>query len=95
MKAHEIIDLGEKLGLPFNIKDNFPDNIDKDYVVFNGSNGQRFSIDGNDDDDKIYRDFGIALIQYGMRLKAMHINSVLSITGDSTNLPYHLTENGK
>lgn len=87
MKAYEIIDLGEKLGLPFNIKDNFSDNIEKDYVVFNGSNGQRFSIDGKLTDDEILRAFGAALVQYGMRLKTMHLNSIISITGDSTELP--------
>ena len=87
MDAHEIIKLGTKLGLPFNLNSNFEDQLAKDYVVFNGSNGQRFSINGKDDDDTIYRAFGTALVQYGMRLKAMDINSVMSITGDHTNLP--------
>lgn len=90
MKTEEIIKLGTALGLPFNRDDNFPDALERDYVVFNGCNGQRFSIDGKDSDEEIYNDFGVALIQYGMRLKVMHLNSVLSITGDHTNLPQHL-----
>lgn len=90
MTTEEIIKLGVALGLPFNRDDNFPDNLKKNYVVFNGCNAQRFSIDGKDSDEEIYNDFGVALIQYGMRLKAMHINTVLSITGDHTELPQHL-----
>lgn len=90
MKTKEIIELGTKLGLPFNRKDNFEDKLDSDYVVFNGSNGQRFAIDGKWDDNQIYRCLGAALIQYGMRLKVIDINRVMSITSDTTQLPIWL-----
>jgi len=82
MKKNEIIELGTKLGLPFNENDNFPDMLAKDQVVFNGCNGQRFRIDGKWSDDKIYAEFGEALILYGRRLQKMDISRVLSVTGD-------------
>lgn len=90
MKKDEIIKLGRTLGLQFNEKDNFPDMLEKDIVVFNGCNGQRFLIDGKLNDEQIYREFGAALILYGMRLKAMDINRVMSITSDTTQLPIML-----
>ena len=82
MTKDEIIELGVKLGLPFNEKDNFPDMLKKNIVVFNGCNGQRFLINGSWDDNKIYKEFGEALILYGRRLQKMDINRVLSIAGD-------------
>lgn len=91
MDAHEIIKLGTKLGLPFKLDSNFEYQLAEDYVVFDGSNGQRFAIDGKLTDDEIYRCLGAALIQYGMRLKVMDIERVMSITGDTTQLPINLS----
>jgi hypothetical protein len=82
MKKDEIIKLGTSLGLPFNEKDNYPDMLAKDQVVFNGCNGQRFRIDGALSDKEIYEAFGSALILYGRRLQKMDIHNALSITGD-------------
>ena len=82
MKKEEIIELGTKLGLPFNEKTNFPDLLAKDYVVFDGCNGQRFGIDGKWDDERIYEELGQALILYGKRQLKLEINRLLSITGD-------------
>lgn len=82
MKKEEIIELGTKLGLPFNEKTNYQDLLEKDYVVFDGCNGQRFGIDGKWSDERIYEEIGNALIFYGRRLQKMDINRVLSITGD-------------
>jgi len=82
MTADEIFDLGGKLGLPFNRKDNFEDQLAKNIVVFNGCNGQRFLIDGKLDDDEILAAFGKALILYGKRLMKLEIHRTLSITGD-------------
>lgn len=91
MNSDEIIELGTKLGLPFKLETNFYGRIENNFVVFNGCNGQRFSFNGNKlSDDEILNEMGKALILYGMRLKAMNINNVLSIGHDSTELPIHL-----
>lgn len=82
MTKDKIIELGTKLGLPFNEKDNYPDMLAKNQVVFNGCNGQRFRIDGNWTDEEILTEFGKALILYGRRLQKMDIHRALSITGD-------------
>ena len=93
MNSNEIIELGTTLGLLFNRKDNYEESIENNFVVFNGCNGQRFGFDGNKlSDDEILKEMGKALIVYGMRLKAMDINSVLSIGGDNTDLPIHLQD---
>lgn len=89
MTKDEIVKLGMDLGLLFTEYDNFPSQLEKNIVVFNGCNGQRFLIDGERTDFEIYRAFGKALILYGMRLKVMDINSTLSITSDTTELPMH------
>lgn len=90
MKTDTIIKLGMALGLPFNRKDNFEHQLAKNIVVFNGANNQRFLIDGSNKTAKIHRDLGIALIQMGMRLKAIHMENVMSTTSDTTDLPYWL-----
>jgi hypothetical protein len=83
MKKEQIIELGTKLGLPFNIHTNYPFMLEKDYVVFDGCNGQRFSIDGQKEtDDEIYKNLGKFLILMGKRQKCLEISKVLSITGD-------------
>lgn len=80
MKNEDIIELGTKLGLPFNEKDNYKDLLSKDIVVFNGCNNQRFVFDGRKDtDDEIYTKMGNALREMGRREKCMEINRVLSI----------------
>jgi hypothetical protein len=82
MTKDNIIELGTKLGLPFSEKTNFPDFLAKNWVVFDGINGQRFMIQGDWSDDRIYEELGKALILYGRRLQKMDINNALSITGD-------------
>lgn len=82
MKSKEIIKLGKKLGLKFNPETNFKDQIDKDFVVFDGANGQRFGIDGKLSKDEILEELGDALITYGKRLKCVEISRVLSINSD-------------
>jgi hypothetical protein len=82
MKKTEIIELGTKLGLPFNEETNFPDLLAKDYVVFDGCNGQRFGIDGKKSDDEIYEELGKALILYGKRQLKLELHRLISITGD-------------
>lgn len=80
MTKEQIIELGTKLGIPFNEKDNYPHMLDKDFVVFNGVNNQRFAFDGRKlTDDEVYKEMGKALIEMGERKKCMEINRVLSI----------------
>ena len=80
MTKNEIVELGTRLGLPFNEKDNYKDFLAKDFVVFNGCNNQRFAFDGRKStDDEIYREMGNALREMGAREKCMEINNVLSI----------------
>lgn len=83
MKKNEIIKLGIRLGLSYNEKINFPDLLSKDFVVFDGCNGQRFSVDGkNLTDDEIYADMGKFLKLIGRREKCLEISRVLSINSD-------------
>ena len=94
MKASTIVNLGTNMGLNFNRSDNYDDQYNKDIVVFNGANNQRFLIDGNLTTAEIHRELGKALVLMGMRLKAMHIESIMSIMSDTTELPYQLQDNG-
>ena len=82
MKKNEIIKLGIRLGLSYNEKTNFPDLLSKDFVVFDGCNGQRFLIESNWSDDKIYEAIGESLILFGKRLKSLELHRVISITDD-------------
>lgn len=82
MTNAEIIKLGTTLGLKFNEKDNFPDMLAKNNVVFNGINGQRFRFEGSWTDDEILEEMGKALILMGERKKKMEIDRVLSIMSD-------------
>jgi hypothetical protein len=82
MTKNKVIELGEIMGLSFNEQTNFPDQLKKGIVVFDGINGQRFLIDSNWTDKEIYETLGASLILYGKRLQKMEINRVLSITGD-------------
>jgi hypothetical protein len=86
MKNREIIDLGTKLGLPFKVETNYPSQLNKNIVIFDGCNGQRFLIDGDWDDDRIYQAMGNSLILMGRRQKAMQIHKVLSITNDNEDV---------
>lgn len=79
MTNKEIIHLGTTLGLKFNEKDNFPDLLIKNYVVFNGANAQRCGINGNHTDDEILQEFGVHLRTMGHIEKCLEIQQVLSI----------------
>lgn len=87
MTTKDIIKLGTGLGLPFDRDDNFPEMLANDTVVFNGSNGQRFLIDGRLPDKDVLRKLGNSLILYGARLKCMEFDRVMSINGDSLDIP--------
>ena len=82
MITKEIITLGTTLGLNFNEKDNFPHMLERNEVVFNGINGQRFRFVGEDSDNEILEGMGRALILMGERKKKMEINRALSIMSD-------------
>lgn len=79
MQTNEIISLGTKLGLPFDLKTQFDSNLIKNFVVFDGANGERYSISGEWTDDEILEAFGNHLIEYGKKLKCMEIKQVLSV----------------
>lgn len=82
MTTKEIIKLGTKLGLPFSEKTNFPDYLAKNWVVFDGCNGQRFMIQGEWSDEKILEELGKALILYGRRQMKLDLHELISITSD-------------
>jgi len=86
MTSDEIIKLGSLLGLPFNRNDNYDDMINKNIVVFNGCNGQRFLIDGKLTNEEIYKTFGESLKLFGKRLKCMEIDRILSTNSDFTTI---------
>jgi len=79
MKAEEIIELGTKLGLPFNRNDNYKDMLERDIVVFNGANGQRFLVDGSLSDDSIYDVMGKSLKAIGSMELRLELHGLLSI----------------
>jgi len=82
MTKDEIVKLGTTLGLNFNEKDNFEHMLERNEVVFNGINGQRFRFEGKDTDDEILAGMGRALILMGERKKKMEINRVISLMSD-------------
>jgi hypothetical protein len=80
MKKKEIIELGTKLGLKFDEKSNYYDQLEKNIVVFDGENSQRFLIDGSWTDEEIYAKMGRALKAMGSMKLRLELNSMLSIT---------------
>jgi hypothetical protein len=82
MTKNKVIELGEIMGLSFNEKTNFPDQLKKGIVVFDGCNGQRFLVDSTWSDKEIYETLGASLILYGKRLIKLEISRLLSINGD-------------
>lgn len=82
MSRDEIVELGTKLGLKFDLKTNYADAFEKGRVVFDGCNGQRFSVEADWDDEKVLETLGESLILYGRRLQKMEIHNALSITSD-------------
>lgn len=78
MLKDDIIKLGRTLGLKFDEKATYKSLLDKDYVVFDGNNAQRFSIDGRKlSDDEILENMGEFLILMGKNMKAMEISNAL------------------
>ena len=84
MKTEEIIKLGRTLGLKFNIKNCYQYDLRRDFVVFDGVNGQRFSIDGQKmNDDEILEHMGDALKLVGRRQLKLELESLLNIMSDN------------
>lgn len=82
MINYQLAKIGQLLGLGFREDSQFPSQYNKHIVVFDGVNGQRFLIDGNEPDNIIYKELGNALITMGRRMQKMEINQALSITSD-------------
>ncbi len=85
MKKNEIIRLGKTLGLDFDYRTWYSNDLDMDdFVVFNGVNGQRFSIDGKKmNDDQILREMGCALKLMGRRQLKVELHTLLNIISDN------------
>ena len=85
MKKDEIIKLGTTLGLKFNEKTCYPYDLERDFVVFDGVNCQRFSIDGQKlSDDEILEDMGYALKLMGRRKLKLELHTLLNVMSDNT-----------
>tara|TARA_R110000868_G_scaffold76573_2_gene220053 strand:- start:4643 stop:4897 length:255 start_codon:yes stop_codon:yes gene_type:complete len=76
-KMQAVINMVLIMGLSFNEKDNYLDNLEREIVVFNGANAQRVLIDTKLDWNDIYKKLGDAPIKYGEIKKATEINSAL------------------
>lgn len=84
MKKDEIIRIGTILGLGFDEKRCYPDHLEKDFVVFDGVNCQRFSIDGrNMSDDEILENMGCALQLMGRRQLKLELHTLLNVMSDN------------
>ena len=84
MTVDEVIKIATIMGLEYNPKNNYDDNEKRGYIVFDGVNGQRFSIDvPNMSDEEIYENLGIALRLMGRRQLKMELHSLLNIMSDN------------
>lgn len=83
MKKKEIIELGTSLGLKFDEKTNYRDQLENNIVVFNGANAQRFLVDGSWTNEAIYDKLGRALKAMGKMELKLELQSILSI-GDNS-----------
>ena len=84
MKKDEIIRIGTIMGLGFDEERCYPDHLERDFVVFDGVNGQRFSIDGQKmNDDEILEHMGDALKLVGRRQLKLELESLLNIMSDN------------
>lgn len=79
MKTKSLIRLGQIMGLQFNEAANYPQDLERGRVVFDGINGQRFLFEASWRDDKIHKELGKCLIRYGERKKCMELSRALSI----------------
>lgn len=83
MKKEEVIKIATLMGLCYNLHNNFKDNEEHDYIVFDGVNGQRFSIDvPNMSDEEIYQRLGEYLQLMGRRQLKMELHTLLNVMSD-------------
>lgn len=84
MKKDEIIKLGTTLGLYFDEKTCYKQDLLNDRVVFNGVNGQRFLIEGSEmSDDEILEEMGDALKLMGRRKLKLELHTLLNVMSDN------------
>jgi len=84
MKTKEIVKLGTTLGLNFRENSCYKNDLLKNRVVFDGINGQRFLIEGNEmTDDDILKVMGDSLKLMGRRQLKMELHDRLSIMSDA------------
>ena len=84
MKTKKIIKLGTTLGLIFREDSCYPCDLEKNRVVFDGINGQRFLIEGSEmSDDEILSRMGDALKLMGRRQLKMELHDRINIMSDA------------
>ena len=84
MTKEEVIKIATLMGLKHNPDRNFEFNEEKGYIVFDGVNGQRFSIDvPNMSDEEIYQRLGDYLQLMGRRQLKTELHALLNITSDA------------
>jgi hypothetical protein len=82
----DIVTFGVLLGLKFNQKTNYEAAYKKGRVVFDGINGQRFSVELSWGDEEIIKSLGRAVLLMGYRQKAVELHSTLSIMSDNIQI---------
>ena len=72
------------MGLKHDPTHNYEDNEKRGYIVFDGVNAQRFSIDvPNMSDEEIYQRLGEYLQLMGRRQLKMELHSLLNVMSDA------------
>ena len=83
MTVDEVIKIATLMGLEHDPKRNYDDNEKRGYIVFDGVNAQRFSIDvPNMSDEEIYQRLGEYLQLMGRRQLKMELHTLLNVMSD-------------
>jgi len=84
MTKEDVIKIAKLMGLKHDLTHNFPYNEDRGYIVFDGVNGQRFSIDvQNMSDDEIYSRLGDYCKLMGRRELKVELGTLLNMMTDN------------
>jgi len=83
MTVDEVIKIATLMGLEHDPKRNYDDNEKRGYIVFDGVNAQRFSIDvPNMSDEEIYQRLGEYLQLMGRRQLKVELGTLLNMMSD-------------
>ena len=84
MTVDELIKIATLMGLEHDPKRNYDDNEKRGYIVFDGVNAQRFSIDvPNTSDEEIYQRLGEYLQLMGRRQLKVELGTLLNMMSDN------------